>query len=459
MINFAVMKKTMLLIALLTLCRCMAFSQPLEFKGSEAASIGIYIVDLGSKRIVADYNSARTFIPASVTKCVTAASATLSLAPDFKFRTEARAYGSVRAGVLHGNVVIIGGGDPTLGSRHFSSRPSFAGEVADWLKNAGITSIEGSVLVSEGNFPEIGVSPYWLLEDTPWEYGAGYYGINYRDNSFTMTVSPTEIVSMAPRIESLSVELDLTKGAVGEVSAIRGEGSDLLYLSGTLASPTYGSRYSMPRPSEVLLDDVYAAMKRRGITCTETDVTAEREAEIAPLVYRSPAAPEILRSMMVKSNNLFAESMLRALAFGTGGKITDNEALKIEKRLLGGRRHDFSSIRILDGCGLAVGNRITPRFLGGILEDMASGERAKSYVGLFPIAGKEGTVKGLLANTRLAGQFALKSGSMSGVLCYAGYKLDAAQRPTHVVVIMVNGFVGKSAPVRKAISDYILSKF
>ena len=54
MINFAVMKKTMLLIALLTLCRCMAFSQPLEFKGSEAASIGIYIVDLGSKRIVAE---------------------------------------------------------------------------------------------------------------------------------------------------------------------------------------------------------------------------------------------------------------------------------------------------------------------------------------------------------------------------------------------------------------------
>lgn len=459
MINFVVMKKIISLIALLALCRCAVFAQPISFKGSDAASIGIYIVELGSKKIVADYNSAKSFIPASVTKCVTSASAILSLSPEFRFKTEVRAYGSVKSGVLHGNVVIIGGGDPTLGSRHFSSRPSFAGQVADWLKNAGIDSIAGSVLVSEGNFPEIGVSPYWLLEDTPWEYGAGYYGINYRDNSFAMTVSPSEIVSMTPRIELLSVELDLMKSSAGDVSAMRGEGSDLLYLTGAMSGATYGSRYSMPRPSEVLLDDVYAAMKRRGIGCSEIDVTSDRDAGLTPLVYKSPVAPDILRSLMVKSNNLFAESMLRALAFGSGGKITDAEGLKIQKRLLEGRRHDFSSIRILDGCGLAVGNRITPRFLGGILEDMASGERGKSYVGLFPIAGKEGTVKGLLANTRLAGRLALKSGSMSGVLCYAGYKLDSSNRPTHAVVIMVNGFVGKTAPVRKAISDYLLTKF
>lgn len=80
-------------------------------------------------------------------------------------------YGSVRSGILHGNVVIIGGGDPTIGSRHFPDRPSFAGEFVKWIKNVGIDSIAGSLLVSEGAFPEIGVSPYWLLEDTPWEYG------------------------------------------------------------------------------------------------------------------------------------------------------------------------------------------------------------------------------------------------------------------------------------------------
>lgn len=148
-------------------------------------------------------------------------------------------------------MVIIGGGDPTIGSRHFPDRPSFAGEFVKWIKNVGIDSIAGSLLVSEGAFPEIGVSPYWLLEDTPWEYGAGYYGINYKDNSFAMTVSHSGIVSMTPKIESLSVELDLSKAAVGDVSAMRGEGSDMLYLSGSLSGATYASRYSIPHPSEL----------------------------------------------------------------------------------------------------------------------------------------------------------------------------------------------------------------
>lgn len=54
---------------------------------------------------------------------------------------------------------------------------------------------------------------------------------------------------------------------------------------------------------------------------------------------------------------------------------------------------------------------------------------------------------------------ALKSGSMNGVLCYAGYKLDASRRPTHVVVIMVNGFNCRAADVRVAIRKYLLTLF
>lgn len=452
------MKNILLLLFLLVGCKLAVFSQPLRFNGSEAASVGIYIAEVGSGKVIEDYNSARTFIPASVTKCVTAASAMLTLGHDFKFKTEARVYGSVRSGVLHGNVVIIGGGDPTLGSRHFPDRPSFAGEFVKWIKNAGIDSIAGSLLVSEGAFPEIGVSPYWLLEDTPWEYGAGYYGINYKDNSFAMTVSHSGIVSMTPKIESLSVELDLSKAAVGDVSAMRGEGSDMLYLSGSLSGATYASRYSIPHPSELFQEDMLAALRRNGIGCSEEDVMADREAGVSPFLYLSPSAPDILRSMMVKSNNLFAESMLRALAFESND-ITAGQALKLQRQLLEKKKHDFSSVRLVDGCGLAVGNRLSPRFIGGILADMAASPNSKGYIGLFPLAGKEGTVRGLLANTRLAGRFALKSGSMAGVLCYAGYKLDANHRATHVVVIMVNGFVGKGAPVRKAISDYLLRKF
>ena len=116
-------------------------------------------------------------------------------------------------------------------------------------------------------------------------------------------------------------------------------------------------------------------------------------------------------------------------------------------------------MKIADGSGLAVTNRLSPAFLARMLTVMGKGKNAGVYKKLFPIVGKEGTVRSLLAKTRLTGRLALKSGSMSGVLCYAGYKLDSGGRPTHAVVIMVNGFTCRGAEVRRAISNYLLSVF
>ena len=160
--------------------------------------------------------------------------------------------------------------------------------------------------------------------------------------------------------------------------------------------------------------------------------------------------------MMFKSDNLFAEGMLRALVLHEDSDHTFADAVKKERSLLSDKGYELSTIKIADGSGLAVTNRLSPRFLGSLLRDMAS---YPGYTGLFPKAGKEGTVARLLSDSRLKGRLALKSGSMSGVLCYAGYKLDANGKPTHVVVVMVNGFTCKVADVRKAIAAYLLSIF
>jgi D-alanyl-D-alanine carboxypeptidase/D-alanyl-D-alanine-endopeptidase len=90
---------------------------------------------------------------------------------------------------------------------------------------------------------------------------------------------------------------------------------------------------------------------------------------------------------------------------------------------------------------------------------MAFTHKAALYANLFPRVGIEGTVKALLSDTPLAGKLALKSGSMKGVLCYAGYKLDETGTPTHAVVVMVNGFTCKMTTVRKAIAEFLLERF
>lgn len=97
--------------------------------------------------------------------------------------------------------------------------------------------------------------------------------------------------------------------------------------------------------------------------------------------------------------------------------------------------------------------------MADLLETMATGPMSDTYVSLFPKAGVEGTVKKLLRETPLEGSLALKSGSMKGVQCFAGYKLDPDGTPTHAVVIMVNDFKCKRATVIKAISDFLLKQF
>lgn len=433
---------------------CVTTAANINFKGSEAAGIGVYIAEISSGKVIVAQNVKRVFTPASTMKCVTAASAVMSLPASSPFTTSAEIRGTVRDNVLEGNLYITGGGDPTLDSRHFKTRECFAETVSGWLRSEGIDSIAGDIVIDTSVYPSIGVSPYWLLEDTPWEYGAGLYGINYRDNSFLMTVYPGEAVYDAPY--DIEVVNRLKPGRQGDVMAMRGEGSSILTLTGTVAgSKGYTSRYSIPVPWMALYQDLESSLRQSGIGLGYNLDVADGGIS-KRIEHKSPLRDEILRVMMFKSDNLFAEGMLRALVLHEGGDRSIADAVKKERELLIAKGYDLSTLKISDGCGLAVTNRLSPEFLGSLLHDMSSNS---GYVELFPKVGKEGTVARLLADTRLKGRLALKSGSMSGVLCYAGYKLDAGKRPTHVVVIMVNGFTCKVAEVRKAIASYLLTVF
>ena len=93
------------------------------------------------------------------------------------------------------------------------------------------------------------------------------------------------------------------------------------------------------------------------------------------------------------------------------------------------------------------------------MQMMAYRPDASSYVSLFPKVGVDGTVKKLLCGTPLEGRLVLKSGSMKGVYCYAGYLIGDSGLPTHTVVIMINGFTCSRAAVKKGIESFLLDRF
>lgn len=410
-----------------------------------SASVGIYVKDLKTGKLLMEHNADKVLTPASTMKCVTAAGGLLTLGPDFTFNTVVSLDGELKGGRLKGDLTVFSSGDPTLDSRHLPDSVSFVDTIINALHNAGVRSIEGCVVVNE-TFEEPGPCEKWEIEDVAYNYGSGIFGLNWRDNTFTLWPASGRTSVPVP-----GLEVKLTRGGRRQ---LRGFDSWRINVGAPNADSNFAISTTMPWPAESLEGELLNRLAADSIKVIEPDDTVYAPHHRILLEHKSRPLREILRSMMVRSDNLYAEGVLRALDPGPR-----DSALAVERRLLDSLGVDFSDAVIYDGSGLTRANKLSPRMLADLLEYMTTRPEGELYVSLFPKAGQEGTVRRLLKDTALEGQFVLKSGSVSGVQCFAGYKIDADGKPTHVVVVMANGFRGDHAPVRDAVQRLLLYLF
>ncbi len=318
------------------------------------------------------------------------------------------------------------------------------------MKRAGISKINGRIVIDQPleNAGEIGK---WEIEDVAWPYGAGLYGLNWRDNTFTLHPATGETKPFVP-----GLKIEMHRSTSGN-DLIRGVGSDVLTIySRNPNDKKWAVRSSMPDPAAVFCHELEAKLKAAGITVAGKEIKTDCEAAERKLyTHVSPAYGEIMRSLMVRSDNLFAEGMLRAIAPGASRK----DCIKREKELWATRGINTKYTIINDGSGLTRANRLSARFIADVLAWMASSPQAKTYTTFFPRAGKEGTLRGFLAKSDLKGLVALKTGSVSSVQAYAGYKFDNEGEPTHVIVIMVNGFFCPRSQVREGAEQLLIDLF
>ena len=116
----------------------------------------------------------------------------------------------------------------------------------------------------------------------------------------------------------------------------------------------------------------------------------------------------------------------------------------------------MQGVNLVDGSGLSRSNRFPAGFLAHVLKSMAGDE---DYVSFFPLAGQEGTVRRLFKDTPLDSYVALKTGTMRGIRCLAGYKLDEKFAPTHVIVLMGNNASGGAAALNAAAQTMLMRIF
>ena len=186
------MTKKLLFLPLLTVSFFL-YSQETAFKNFLAdsamkhAAVSFCIAETDNSNMIFEHNSRQSLTPASIMKLITTSAALELLGPDYKFRTSIGYAGVLKkgSGKLNGDIVIMGGGDPVLGSKKFGDHyADFPEKWIEELKNTGIRRIKGRVITDDSYYDYQPVPPKWLWEDIGNYYGAGAYGLSVFDNTY-----------------------------------------------------------------------------------------------------------------------------------------------------------------------------------------------------------------------------------------------------------------------------------
>lgn len=419
---------------------------PITTPGIDSTRTAILIYDLMFDRPVLNINPDLPLIPASVMKAVTSASVLNLADAGERFFTPVIADGPIEGNVLNGNLVIRTSGDPTIESEHFAETSCFADSIACSLAGIGVTEITGSVVVDESEFVHTGTPAGWMKEDLTWPYGTDLHGANFRDNKFILRM-PSK--STEPHVPGLVIKHINPKSKARSVK--RQDGSATVTVSGRIPTRGWSDRLSTPDPAAVMRHEIMMKLKDTGISVNDKP-TAHTGTSTLIYTHISPAFGDILQSLMHRSDNLMAEGMLRALRPG-GSR---SEAIEEEMKIWTDRNIYPTGVSIEDGSGLSRNDRLTASFLGQVLREMLSPEFGTDFTSIFPLAGRDGTMRNTFTDTRLEGRAALKTGSMKGVRSFAGYIFDNNGYPTHIVVIMANGLRCSGASFKHGVEEMLL---
>ena len=394
---------------------------------------------------------------ASTLKTITSATAYHILGKDFTWETTLGYSGSISAnGILNGDVIITGGGDPSLGSDRYDNSQSelLLKKWTDDLTKAGIKSIKGRIIADDRLFGTETMPGGWTWQDMGNYYGAGLSSLTWRENQFEMYFKPgkigeaAELLRTDPEMSYLKIVNEVKTGAAGtgdNVYAYSAPFSTIIYLRGTYGIDLKKAiAASVPDPAFDLAYRLQNKLKQSDIP-VENGIVTTRELSIGskqlmPLtklisVHKSPALDQIVYHFNQKSINLFGEHLVKTIAWKEGKDITINQGVKLMKEFWSKKIGvDPSSMNIYDGSGLSPANRITTATMAKILQTLPKESWFDSYYNSLP----------------LYNNIKMKSGSISDVIAYAGYHTSSSGTPL-VFSFIVNNYDGSSSAVRQKI--------
>jgi len=411
-------------------------------------------------------NATKLMMPASSLKVVTLAVGAEKLGWDFRYETKVYAVGTVRSGVLHGDLVVAGSGDPSLDDWDGIATRLWA----DWaakLKAAGITSIDGRIVGDDNAFEDEGLGSGWAWDDIPTGFAAPVSALQFNEGNVQVRMAPGDavgdraIATLSPDTSGMTLANFVVTGPAGSASTVtrrRLPGSTRLELRGSLMlrGRPFALNASVDNPTLYYVKALRAALIADGIAVSGPavdidDITPPQRSGLMPLVTSQSDPLSMLATTMMKlSQNQYAEALLKTIGGGTAeaGRTAVKETLK-------SWNVDPAGLSMADGSGLSRYNYITPETMVAVLThvDRSEGLREK-YEATLPIAGRDGTLEQRMRGTPAEGRALVKTGSMTAARSVAGYVRTGDGRQVAFAII-ANNFDNSAAAINAATDEII----
>ena len=424
--------------------------------GVQRATWGIAVQSLERNERLFDLNPQALMVPASTTKLVSVATAVDAVGWTYQFTTTLRGSGPIEDGVLRGDLLVVGSGDPAIGGRG-------GDDLSAWiaaLKAAGIHRIDGRVVGVDDSYEEPRPGFAWSWDDLGYSTGAIFGALNVAENRLTVTVAPGSAPG-APTTLTYNTDLEelpLTNrsitGAVGSPVLVWPEmrpGESALTVAGSVPVGSMPVTLSVSAGNPTVW---FARVLRRRLVTSGIDVTGPavdgddigiNAADGAAILYtyRSHPLSEIVRPLLKESINLYGEAVQRLNASGPIPHTNDQALDGIKQRLVAwGIRAD--AFQLVDGSGLSRRDVITPDALLTILTRMYDPAGMSPWMTALPIAGVDGTLAARMKGTPGENNVRAKTGTMSNVRALAGYVTTLGGDRVAFAAI-VNNFEGTGA--------------
>ncbi|MGH9848222.1 MAG: D-alanyl-D-alanine carboxypeptidase/D-alanyl-D-alanine endopeptidase [Blastocatellia bacterium] len=447
-------------------------------------------------RLIFERDADKTFMPASNMKLYTTSAALDAFGPDVKIKTSVYATKPVRKGLLRGDLILYGRGDPNLSPRFDTDDPkryselkpadkiSAIEQLADQIKSRGVKTVAGNLIGDDSFFAGDLLGPGWEWDDAQFYYGAEVSALTVNDNSVSFTVTPARRVGDQPAIR-VQPQTDYVKiinnaktsdGGPTRIGVNRPLNHNSIEFFGSIprGAREFEVDIAIHDPASFAATLLKEALQRRGVrvrgSVKRLDAIARitesfdesKLVEIAS-VESQPLA-ELLKVVNKQSQNLHTELLLRQLGaqqttapteldeYGRP-KSTAARGNEVRRQFLQKAGVEIQPLSLRDGSGLARQNLVTPRSTSRLLEFMLTHQHFNVWRESLVVAGVDGTLERRMRDTAAANNFRGKTGTLSYANALSGY-VTTKRGQLLILSLMGNNYTGAGREVT-AVLDQI----